>query len=323
MIRVAYIVSLGALSLVGCHAEPVIAPSTQGTPPTITPGNGQTNQITLDGLSRVGSTLYVPSVQAETPSFLVVHPFVDGVPLREDYTAATYIPAGISEAVPLLLDDTPDIGSRMIIMLHKDANDDGLFQFGDGITVPDVPLIEGTTMIALPAETPEARAVTPDDIRNSYLSHAEKALTYLERANFRAKPIEARAKALVHRYMSEVERPDRSADQFEDILSETFMLNFSSGTIRDLRSFDAWLKGPASSVDASFHDIPAIGVFQLTDDLYQLQFEISWNGITPQMERLQARTSHIWSVRVNGSDMPLIERIDVEILVPFRQTEWE
>ncbi|MEL7231093.1 MAG: hypothetical protein AAGJ85_01115 [Pseudomonadota bacterium] len=290
--------------------------------PAIAPGNGEANVITLDGLSRVGSTLYVPEVKSETPAFLVVHPFLDGAPLREDYTAATYIDAGVTENVPLLLDQPAESGSRMIIMFHEDVNRDGLFQFGDGITVPDAPVIEGTTMIALPALVPRERAITPEDIRGSYRLHAQKAQTYLERAAFREDGIEARSRALVHQYMADVERPDRSIELFDDILADTFALDFSSGTLTDRDAFDAWLQGPASSVAASAHEILNLTVIPLNNQRYQIDFTVNWNGLTADGSRLQATTQHRWVVIDDDAELPKIQGINVEIIDPFRPTEW-
>jgi len=40
-------------------------------------------------------------------------------------------------------------------MLHWDVDQDKIFDFGDGITVPDAPLFEETKMIAFPIKTKE------------------------------------------------------------------------------------------------------------------------------------------------------------------------
>lgn len=289
----------------------------------ITPGNGSLNQIDLNGLERHGATLIVADVLSATPAFLVVHPFANGQPVREDYVAATPIPAGASTDVPLLLDGEVPAGTPMIVMLHEDVNRDGVFQFGDGITVPDRPVIEGTTLIALPTEAPEARAITPDDIRGSAALHAEKAVTLLERAPYRGDGREARQRALVHRWMELVERPDRNAQSFQDILSDDFYLGFSSGPIDTLEDFDAWLKGPGSSVAATAHQIVSFASEPLGNDRHALNFVLDWNGLTPDGGRMQAKTNHSWTVRDNGNGYPVIERVEVEALESFRVTDWE
>ncbi len=313
-----------AALLASCQADPVSElVDTSVATPAVTPGNGETNVITLDGLSRVGSTLYVPKVKSETPAFLVVHPFVDGAPLREDYNAAAFIPAGNSENIGLLLDERPDFGDRVIVMFHEDVNRDGEFQFGDGISVPDAPVIEGTTMIALPAFIPEERAITPDDILNSHYLHAQKSETYLERAAFRGDGVDARSRALVHLYMSDIERPDRSVDRFQDIFADDFALNFSSGVIRDMEGFDAWLRGPASSIAASSHEILDLTVSPIEPQHYLIDFTVNWNGLTPEMGRLQATTRHRWHVIDDKTNLPKIQEINVEIIDPFRASDWE
>ena len=40
-------------------------------------------------------------------------------------------------------------GDMFVIMLHYDVNKDGIFDFNDGVTVPDAPVFEGNRLIAL------------------------------------------------------------------------------------------------------------------------------------------------------------------------------
>ena len=236
--------------------------------------------------------------------------------------------AGVNNDVLLTLDDYPSAGEPMIVMLHTDANSDGAFQFGDGITVPDAPVIEGNTLVALPSAAPEEMEPSADATMFSNIlyasaaQHRTKAQTYLERQNYRADRTQARLRALVHQWMYLVERPDRSAAPFADILADDFYLAFSSGPIDTLDGLDAWLKGPGSSVDATRHVIESFDTEVLDDGRHRLDFVLDWNGIRKDGTFMAAKTNHVWTVSDTGSTtFPQIERVEVTVLEPFRDID--
>jgi hypothetical protein len=116
--------------------------------PQITLGNGENNAIMLEAATRSGATFTVPTVRIARNGFLVMHPFRDGTPVAIEYVGAVPVPEGISHNVRITVDDVPEAGEMFIVMLHYDMNDDGAFDFNDGITVPDAPVFEGSRMIA-------------------------------------------------------------------------------------------------------------------------------------------------------------------------------
>ncbi|WP_438729382.1 DUF7282 domain-containing protein [Parasphingorhabdus sp. DH2-15] len=124
--------------------------------PQIQTGNGERNNIMLEGATRSGATFTFPRVEIERNGWLVMHPFKDGKPVPTVYVGHTQVKAGVTENVDIDVDTVPDNGEMFIVMLHFDMNDDGVFDFNDGITVPDAPVFEGSTLVAL-------RYVTPDD----------------------------------------------------------------------------------------------------------------------------------------------------------------
>ena len=147
------------LALAGCQAaetEPAAEESTAAAPSEadIVLGNGENNAITTDGITRAGSVLTVPNVTIEKNGWLVLHPFKDGEPVRDKYTGSTLVKAGSNDGVTVDIGSIPAEGDMFIMMLHSDVNDDGVFDFGDGKTVPDAPVFEGTTMIAHPIAAP-------------------------------------------------------------------------------------------------------------------------------------------------------------------------
>jgi hypothetical protein len=291
-------------------------------PADITLGNGVSNQIELEGITRNGPTLIVPRIMAAQDSFLVLHPFKDDVPVQTDYSGATFVSAGVNTNVALRLDGTPVDGSRFIIMLHADVNRDGTLQFGDGVTVPDAPVFEGTTLIALPMLVPATSPVTPDLIRASAKEHRDKAANFTERAAYRDDPIKSRARALIHRYVAVVEGDGQTVEAIQGLFTPEFLINFSSGPIDTLDGFNAWLEGPAASVSAARHVLHDVTVTPLDGSRHQVDMMMTWDGLTPSGGRMTAKTHHEWIVQ-ESDDTLRIERIDVEVLEPFILEDWD
>lgn len=123
-------------------------------------GNGEANSITVEGITRAGSVFTVPAVTIERAGFLVMHPFRDGEPVRDEYTGATPVAAGTTQGVEIDVGNAPAEGDMFIIMLHNDMNDDGAFDFGNGQdNVPDAPTFEGEMLIAHPIAAPADSSV--------------------------------------------------------------------------------------------------------------------------------------------------------------------
>ncbi len=123
--------------------------------PQIITGNGKRNFIILEGASRRGATFSFPKVQIERNGWLVMHPFKDGKPVPTVYVGSRLVKSGLSENVEISVGDVPETGTMFVVMLHFDMNDDGVFDFNDGITVPDAPVFEDGTLVALRYATPE------------------------------------------------------------------------------------------------------------------------------------------------------------------------
>lgn len=119
----------------------------------IVTGNGVDNNITLAGASRNGATFTFPKVTISQPGFLVMHPFRDSKPVQTEYVGAVPV-SGTQESVSIEVSPAPATGDNYIVMLHYDMNEDGIFDFNDGVTVPDAPVFEGSTLVALRYVTP-------------------------------------------------------------------------------------------------------------------------------------------------------------------------
>lgn len=149
----------------GSHAEEASsnavtsspAPSAQApATPKVALGNGDANWIVVDGLRREGNTFIVPEVNIAANGWLVIHPFENGRPVGAYYSASTYVASGKNFDVPITLESSPEPGTKFLIMLHSDVNDNQVFDFVfvDEVNVLDKAVFEGATMISQTFETP-------------------------------------------------------------------------------------------------------------------------------------------------------------------------
>ena len=137
-------------------ASTEVAPDTDAAqaPPQIQTGNGVANYIETDGVARDGAIFTFSHVRIDRPGWLIMHPFRNGQPVPTEYVGATLLAAGDHEDVAIEIDTEPQSGDMFVIMLHYDVNEDGVFDFNDGITVPDAPVFEDGVLIALRIAAP-------------------------------------------------------------------------------------------------------------------------------------------------------------------------
>lgn len=142
---------LSALFLIGCNPGLKYTPKEPKIPPRdqITMGNGENSYIVSEGFSQDGATFTFKEIKIEGNGWLVMHPFKDGKPHGTVYVGATYVKHGKNKNVSITVEDMPVPQENYILMLHWDVNQNKVFDFGDGINVPDAPLFEGTKMVAL------------------------------------------------------------------------------------------------------------------------------------------------------------------------------
>ena len=76
------------------------------------------------------------------------------MPEQTVYVGSEPVEKGANRNVSITLDREVSAGDMFIVMLHYDKNKDGVFDFGDGVTVPDAPVFEGHTLVALRYSAP-------------------------------------------------------------------------------------------------------------------------------------------------------------------------
>lgn len=127
-----------------------------------------------------------------------------------------------------------------------------------------------------------------------------------------------RSLSLVHYWLALIEDPSRNAEPVQEILTDDFSLNFSSGAITDFNGFRKWLAGPGSQVTASSHKISNFSHKVLQENRYEIGMDFDWNGILPDGTELTAKTRHVWKVVDDRTErFARIHTVDVEILEPF------
>jgi hypothetical protein len=125
--------------------------------PKFSMGNGEANWIVTEGATRDGSRFTFPEVRIDGNGWLVMHPFEDGKPNGNVYVGATFVPDGENRDVGITIDSLPDAGDMFIVMLHRDVNENGNFDFVfvDERNVVDKAVFEGPKMIGHAFAAPE------------------------------------------------------------------------------------------------------------------------------------------------------------------------
>ncbi len=169
-----------ALAAAAFFSSACVTAQEETKPPQMTMGNGVSNSITVAGLSRTeghtsfseirvdgdhvasfradSHTLVFPEVTVAGNSFIVLHPVMDGRPNGDMVSGFAYLTAGTHQDVTLRIDHPADPGSKFLVMLHRDVDEDRVLDFvfvEDGINVEDTAVFEGMRMIAHIFAVPE------------------------------------------------------------------------------------------------------------------------------------------------------------------------
>ena len=119
--------AIALLALAGASSAEEPAQPAEG--PAFTTGNGKANWIVTEGATRRGATFSFREVRIDGNGWLVMHPFKDGKPVGDVYVGSTYLKDGDNRDVEITVDSVPKPGDMFIVMLHRDVNEDGLFDF--------------------------------------------------------------------------------------------------------------------------------------------------------------------------------------------------
>ncbi len=148
--------ALTLLMLAGLQTSCSAGSSAPAEAPKMTTGNGEANWIVTEGATRDGATFSFREVRIDGNGWLVMHPFKDGKPVGRVYVGATYVEDGENRDVAITVDSVPEPGEMFIVMLHRDVNENQVFDFVfvDEVNVLDKAVFEGNKMIGLPFAAP-------------------------------------------------------------------------------------------------------------------------------------------------------------------------
>lgn len=144
---------LMALTVSACETNNADAAAGEA-PPAVQTGNGENNRIITQDIARAGARFAFAKVEIDRDGWLVFHPFRDGAPSPTDVAGYVFLERGIHEPAVVMLDAAPREGEMFVAMLHYDMNEDGVFDFQDGVSPPDAPVFENGVMIAHRIATP-------------------------------------------------------------------------------------------------------------------------------------------------------------------------
>lgn len=112
-------------------------------------GNGEANWIVAEDATREGARFTFSEVHIDGNGWLVMHPYEDGKPNGDIYVGATYLRDGDNRNVEIKITQEPTTGDMFIVMLHRDVNENQIFDFVfvDDVNVLDKAVFEDRKMI--------------------------------------------------------------------------------------------------------------------------------------------------------------------------------
>lgn len=116
-------------------------------------GIAQADHLNIDaaGATIEGDALVFPSVLIDQDGYVVIHAVEDGVPVLPESIGHTAVSAGTTENVSVPVEGGAMEGTDYVAMIHYETNDNGTYDFGEGMTDVDTPGMKpDNTAYALP-----------------------------------------------------------------------------------------------------------------------------------------------------------------------------
>ncbi len=129
---------------------------------------------------------------------------------------------------------------------------------------------------------------------------------------------ENRLLSLLHYGLALVEDPQRRLEPFNEILADPFELAFSSGKFTNLKAFEQWFRGPASSVAAGTHKVSGFSCEVIDRNTWRMQADLAWQGALADEQIMAGKTRHRWTVVDAAQErFARIKTVAVEVLQPL------
>ncbi|PYE84080.1 DUF7282 domain-containing protein [Pseudoroseicyclus aestuarii] len=112
--------------------------------------------LDLAGMSASAQTVTVPTVVAAQDGYIVLHATdAEGAPVVPQSLGSEPVAAGMNEDVTITTDEELVPGARYIVMLHAETNGNGTYDFGEGSTDVDTPVVVDGAPLMVPFDMAE------------------------------------------------------------------------------------------------------------------------------------------------------------------------
>ncbi|MCQ0987845.1 DUF7282 domain-containing protein [Jiella marina] len=112
------------------------------------------SMIDVSGAAIQGDTVTLPAVMADADGYVVIHRMVDGEPAVPQSIGHTMVPAGESANVAVTVDQPFVAGENYFAMLHQETNGNGTYDFAEGMTDVDTPVMDGGQVVGVAFAVP-------------------------------------------------------------------------------------------------------------------------------------------------------------------------
>lgn len=117
------------------------------------PGVAHADHLNIDveGATIEGNSVVFPSVKIDKDGYVVIHAVENGEPVIPASIGHTAVSAGDSENVSVEIEGGAMEGTDYVAMIHYETNDNGTYDFAEGMTDVDTPgMRPDNTPYALP-----------------------------------------------------------------------------------------------------------------------------------------------------------------------------
>ena len=95
--------------------------------------------IDVEGATIEGNSVVFPSVKIDKDGYVVIHAVENGEPVIPASIGHTAVSAGDSENVSVEIEGGAMEGTDYVAMIHYETNDNGTYDFAEGMTDVDTP----------------------------------------------------------------------------------------------------------------------------------------------------------------------------------------
>ena len=154
-----------------------------------------------------------------------------------------------------------------------------------------------------------------NEIRAGFLRH--RATSDVHRAATKStndEYLRHRAGSLIHHYFSLLEDPSHPVDEFAELFTAPFHLDFTMAQIATFADFTSWLESTRKSVAALTLSVSELEVSDDAGNACTASMNIELDAIGHDGDRKEMSTRHVWTLHDQAEDrFPRIESMVVTL----------